>query len=184
MDAQNKLVVGTVGRVAEEKNPLFAIDVFECFLKDHPNAEYWWIGEGPLSDQVKSHIKAKKLADHVKLLGSRSNTVEYYQSMDVFFLPSIFEGLGIVGIEAQAMGLPCVVSDTVPDEMAYTDLVDFVGLKESPQVWADYLDAACHRKQNRSEYTKILQNSDYSDETGGVKLEELYTSCLKKVGYR
>ena len=184
MDAQNKLVVGTVGRIAPQKNPLFALEVFESFLKGHPNAAYWWVGDGPLADQVKTYIKDKGLTDHVKLLGSRSNTVEFYQGMDVFLLPSLFEGLPVTGVEAQAMGLPCVVSDNVTNEMAYTDLVDFVSLDESPRVWADHLNAVCHKKQCRSEYSKILKNSDYSDETCGEKMEKMYMSCIEKVGYR
>lgn len=184
MNVQNKIVVGTVGRIAPQKNPFFALEVFESFLKEHPNAEYWWVGDGPLADQVKAYIKDKGLTDYVKLLGSRSNTVEFYQGMDVFLLPSLFEGLPVTGVEAQAMGLPCVVSDTVTDEMAYTDLVDFVSLDESPRVWADHLNALYHRKQCRSDYSKILKNSDYSDETCGEKMEKMYMSCIEKVGYR
>lgn len=184
MNAQNKFVVGTVGRIAAQKNPFFAIEVFECFLKAHPEAEYWWIGDGPLADQVTTCVKSKGLSDHVKLLGSRSDTAKLYQGMDVFFLPSVFEGLGIVGIEAQAMGLPCVVSDAVPQEVAYTDLVDFVSLDEPPQVWSEHLSTSSHREQCRTKYSKMLQKSVYSDERCGERMEALYTSYLEKVGYK
>ena len=180
MGVSDKIVVATVGRAAHQKNPLFALRVIKCLLEILPNTQYWWIGNGPLEEKMKSYAKELGIDDHIAFLGKRTDMVDLYQAMDVFFLPSIFEGLPLTGVEAQAMGLPCVVSDNVTNEMAYTDLVDFVSLNESPQVWADYLDAACHRKQNRSEYTKILQNSDYSDETCGRKMLATYKHCLLK----
>ena len=124
MRAESKIVVGTVGRLAAEKNPFFAMDVFQAFLERKSNAEYWWIGNGPLSEDVKKYIYRKGLERSVRLFGSRNDVVDLYQAMDVLFMPSTFEGLPVTGIEAQAMGLPMVVSDTVTNEMCYTDLVD------------------------------------------------------------
>ena len=180
MNAQDKVVVGTVGRLAEQKNPFFAIDVFAKLLKKVPDAEYWWAGSGPLQEQVKTYVEEKKLTNYVKLLGSRNDTVELYQGMDVFFLPSLFEGLPVTGVEAQAMGLPMVVSDTVTKEMVYTDLVDYVDLKELKEVWAKHLEDMMSKKIERSKYEEQLKYSEYSNYMCGKNLLYIYIEMLKK----
>lgn len=175
MNAQDKFVVGTVGRLAEQKNPFFAIDVFAELLKKVPNAEYWWAGSGPLQEQVKMYVEEKKLTNYVKLLGSRNDTVELYQGMDVFFLPSFFEGLPVTGVEAQAMGLPMVVSDTVTCEMVYTDLVDYVRLNDTSETWASRLEMALRKNTEREQYAECLRESDFSDVRCGNRLEQVYS---------
>lgn len=175
MNAQDKVVVGTVGRLAEQKNPFFAIDVFAELLKKVPDAEYWWAGSGPLQEQVKTYVEEKKLTNYVKLLGSRNDTVELYQGMDVFFLPSFFEGLPVTGVEAQAMGLPMVVSDTVTCEMVYTDIVDYVCLSDTLETWASRLETALRKKTEREQYTERLKQSAFSDVGCGNRLEQVYS---------
>lgn len=178
MNAQDKFVVGTVGRLAEQKNPFFAIDVFAELLKKVPDAEYWWAGSGPLQEQVKTYVEEKKLTNYVKLLGSRNDTVELYQGMDVFFLPSFFEGLPITGVEAQAMGLPMVVSDTVTCEMVYTDIVDYVCLSDTLETWASRLETALRKKKEREQYTERLKQSAFSDVGCGNRLEQVYSRWI------
>lgn len=180
MKAADKFVVGTVGRLVEQKNPFFAMDVFECLQKQVPNAEYWWVGSGVLDNQVKTYVEKKNLSGKVKLLGSRNDTVDLYQGMDVFFLPSLFEGLPVTGVEAQAMGLPIVVSNVVTNEMVYTDLVDFVSLGESLQIWANHLEDAASLNPNRNLYCRQLKESIFSDENCGERLRLLYNRFLKK----
>lgn len=181
MGVQDKLVVGTVGRLAEQKNPLFAMKVFEQLLKIESNAEYWWIGDGELGESVKQYINQAGLSQNIKMLGSRDDTADLYQGMDVFFLPSLFEGLPVTGIEAQAMGLPVVVSDSVTSEMVYTNLIDFVSLSEPLQAWANHLKGASTLTHNRENYSKQLKESMFSDEDCGEKLQLLYNRFLKKV---
>lgn len=174
MNATDKFVVGTVGRLAEQKNPFFAIDVFKCLLKNVPNAEYWWVGNGPLEERVKTYIEEKKLTKYIKLLGSRNDTVELYQGMDAFFLPSFFEGLPVTGVEAQAMGLSMVVSDTVTREMVYTDLVDYVSLNDTPEAWASRLEIALRKNVKREQYADRLKLSNFSNIGCGNRLEQVY----------
>lgn len=178
MNATDKFVVGTVGRLADQKNPFFAIDVFKCLLKIVSNAEYWWIGSGPLEEAVKDYINQKGLSENVRLLGSRNDVVNLYQGMDMFFLPSLFEGLPVTGVEAQAMGLPMVVSDTVTKEMVYTDLVYYVSLKSTKEIWGEQLIKVAEKKQNRSNYGDNLRKSAFSDIGCGNRLEEIYRSFL------
>lgn len=181
MGVKDKFIVGTVGRLAEQKNPIFAMRVFEQLLKEESNAEYWWIGDGELDESVKHYVNQTGLSQNIKMLGSRDDTADLYQGMDVFFLPSLFEGLPVTGIEAQAVGLPVVVSDSVTSEMVYTDLIDFVSLSEPLQVWANHLKNAVTLTPNRESYSRQLKESMFSDEDCGEKLHLLYNRFLKKV---
>lgn len=104
----------TVGRLVIQKNPLFAINVIEQLYKVRQDFEYIWVGSGELADEVQRTVEEKGLQDCVKMLGVRGDVEKILAYCDVFFLPSLFEGFGIVFIEAQAVGLPCLVSDTVP----------------------------------------------------------------------
>lgn len=180
LGAGSKYVIGVVGRLARQKNPFFAIDVFQTFLNICPNAELWWVGSGPLEDDVNQYIKSKGLINAVRLLGSRNDVADLYQAMDVFFMPSLFEGLPLTGVEAQAMGLPMVVSDTVTNEMVYTNLVDFVSLSESADVWARYLKKAFDCKADRESCSNKLVQSLFSDVGCGDRLMDVYQELLCK----
>lgn len=178
MGVENKFVVATVGRLAEEKNPFFAIDVFKELLRIMPNAVYWWIGSGNLDTQVAAYVQQQGLADKVKLLGSRNDVIDLYQAMDVFFLPSRFEGLPLTGVEAQAMGLPMVVSDTVTDEMVYTDLVSYMSLKKSVEEWAGLIKKLCDVRKNRALYNDQLQKSSFCNLKCDERLKNIYIQSL------
>lgn len=178
MGVENKFIVATVGRLAEQKNPFFAIDVFKELVNIMPNAEYWWIGNGELDNQVAAYVQQQGLADKVKLLGSRNDVIDLYQAMDVFFLPSLFEGLPLTGVEAQAMGLPMVVSDTVTNEMVYTDLVNYMSLKKSVEEWASLIKQLCNVRRDRILYNDQLQKSSFYDSKCGERLQDIYTNLL------
>lgn len=179
---ESKFVIGTVGRLSEQKNPFFAMDVFAELLNVVSNAEYWWIGSGELDKQVAEYADSKGLSKSVRFLGDRTDVLDLYQGMDCFFLSSLFEGLPVTGVEAQAMGLPMVVSDTVTNEMVYTDLVDYVSLRKSAKVWAEHLKKALDCKVNRESYSDKLKQSVFSDVECGERLRNLYTELLNKRG--
>lgn len=180
MNATDKFVVGTVGRLADQKNPFFAIDVFKCLLKIVSNAEYWWIGSGPLEEAVKDYINQKGLSENVRLLGSRNDVVNLYQGMDMFFLPSLFEGLSIVTVEAQAMGLPCVVSDVIPPEAEYTELLKRCSLQDSIEAWVEKIRNTQIKKTERKQYQEYLSESVFSDVGCGNRLKKIYERCLSE----
>lgn len=182
MDAGRKYIIGTVGRLAEQKNPFFAVEVIKKLHEEIPDTEYWWIGSGGLDNKMKEYIESCGALNYIKLLGSRTDVLELYQAMDCFFLPSLFEGLPVTGVEAQAMGLPMVVSDTVTIEMVYTDLVDYVNLSESAEAWAKHLKKALGRKVNRESYSDKLKQSVFSDMGCGERLLNVYTELLHERG--
>ncbi len=180
MNVTSKFVIGTVGRMSIEKNPYFAIDIFKKLLNEIPNAEYWWVGSGPLDSAIKDYVSEQGLADKVRLLGSRDDVALLYQGMDTFFLPSKFEGLGLVCLEAQAAGLPCIVSDSVPEDVNITQKVIFVPLKASKNEWTTSFTRIMNIRHNRNDGYICLKNSAFSDDKNGTALYFYYQKVIRK----
>lgn len=181
MGVGDKIIIATVGRTAPEKNPFFAMDVLDRVIDSVPNVEYWWIGSGPLDQEIDKYVKKMRHADQVMLLGSRDDVRDLYQAMDLFFLPSLFEGLPVTGIEAQAVGLPCVVSDTVTKEMVYTDLVQYISIDKSTEKWAEIICNLLTRTGMRRSYREELLASQFSSRNAGMFLENYYCCLIKCV---
>lgn len=176
----NKFVVITVGRISRQKNPFFAIDVFACVAKILPESEYWWVGGGPREKELKEYVEKKGLKDKVKLLGARTDVKDLYQAADCFFLPSLFEGLPVTAIEAQAFGLPCVLSDSITKELIYTDLVEYINLKKKAEDWANVVLGCNKMKLDRIFYWDDLRNSKFSSTQAGENMEKYYWRVIEK----
>lgn len=180
-NADNKIVIGTVGRLAYQKNPFYALEVIAELYKINPRIQYWWIGDGPLENEVKEYVHKLGLDGVVRLLGRRADVEKLYQAMDIFFLPSKFEGLPVTGVEAQAMGLPCIVSDTITKEFVYTDLVKFISIQKQPAVNAEIIASVDIQTLQRTKYRRNLEESVFIDKNAGSFLldiyHRLYSSC-------
>ena len=113
MGLDNYLVVGTVGRLTEQKNPLGIIKIIKELSLLNSDCRFLWIGVGEMESIIKQSIHDNDLDDIVIMLGSRSDVNELMQAMDVFILPSFWEGLPVAAVEAQAAGLPCIISNWV-----------------------------------------------------------------------
>ena len=135
LDIKNNFVIGHIGRFDEQKNHTFLIDIFNEILKEKENAILLLIGEGPLEEKIKEKIKILKIERKVKFLGVRKDANELYQAMDIFLLPSLFEGLPIVGIEAQTAGLPCFLSSEISKDVNIVN-VQFISLQMDAEYWA------------------------------------------------
>lgn len=134
----NKLVIGCVARISSQKNPEFIIDTFKEIHNSNPNAVLIWAGIGELMDTIKKKVFECNLEQSVQFLGVRRDVDKLMQAMDCLLVPSKFEGLGIVIIEAQAAGLHCVISkDVIPKDVDITPLVTRVSLDSSSKVWAN-----------------------------------------------
>ena len=127
----DSFVVGHIGRFMQQKNHTFLIDIFAELKKMNPKARLLLVSEGRLLDEIKEKVSRLGLQDSVMFLGFRNDTNELMQAMDIFALPSLWEGLPFTLIEAQTAGLPCVISDVISDESIVTDLVRKEPLKES-----------------------------------------------------
>lgn len=117
----NDICVGCIARFVYQKNHEFVFDIFDTFWSLHPNSKLLLIGDGPLKNKFINAITSKPYASSVVFLGTQNDTYNYYQAMDAFILPSRYEGLGMVAVEAQVAGLKTFVSDRVPLEVAITN---------------------------------------------------------------
>lgn len=139
LELEEGFVVGVVGRIAEQKNPFFLIDVFSEIAKRRVDATLIWIGEGDMLETVKSYTIKKQIESKVHFLGKRTDVDKLYSAMDVFLLPSKFEGLGIVYIEAQISGLHCFASDMTPSDLEITERMHRISLKKPASRWAEII---------------------------------------------
>lgn len=123
---EETVIIGHVGRFVKQKNHDFLIDVFNEYHAKNPDSKLLLIGTGPLEEKIKAKVEKLDLSDSVLFLGQREDTNKLYSAMDFFCLPSLYEGLGMVLIEAQMNGLPCLASDKVPKEAKITENIDFI----------------------------------------------------------
>ena len=168
-------LIGNVGRYCPQKNQRFLVDVF-CLVSEKIDSKLLLIGEGDLEKELREHIKELGIEDKVIMHHPVDNVEDYYQAMDMFVLPSLYEGLGIVNIEAQACGLKTIVSDKVPEIAKISDLLTFVKLKASEQEWAN--EILKNKDYERKEQKTILADSGYDIDKESEKLVELYRSLL------
>lgn len=155
----NQFTLIHVGRFSEVKNHLFMLEVFQKVKEQYPNSILLFVGDGPLFNQLTQTIKDRNLEKEVLLLGARGDVAEILQAADLFMLPSQFEGLGLAAIEAQAAGLPTVVSDQVPQEAAITGLVEFISLESPIEKWAD--EMLEHIKEERKSTLQQIRAAHY-----------------------
>lgn len=167
-------VVGHVGRFNQQKNHTRLLDIFAAVAKADPDARLALIGVGELEQSVREKAIALGLKDQVLFLGQMANVNEWYQAMDCFVLPSLFEGLPVVGIEAQAAGLPCFFSDQVTDEALLLPDACRVPLQDGDEEWARRILAAKKADKNREQGAEIVREAGYDIQAEGRKLQEIY----------
>lgn len=135
----NTLVVGHIGRFVAQKNHTFLIDVFSELHKKEKNSILLLIGQGPLMGEIKQKVETLGISDSVKFLGQRDDVNELYQVFDVFLLPSLYEGLPVVGVEAQATGNLCILSNSMTQEAKVLDTTRFISLNRTYNEWSDII---------------------------------------------
>ena len=169
---EDTFLIGHVGRFSYEKNHSFLLDVFEKLNKINKNTKLILIGDGPLKNRITRKIEMLHLEHSVILCGSISNVHEIMQAMDLFVLPSRFEGFGIVGLEAQALGLPVIASDKVPKDLKITGLVSYMSLENSADIWAVKIQEK--GRIERRNYQDHIKSAGYSIVQTARIVEDLY----------
>lgn len=134
---EHDLVIGHIGNFCPVKNYGFILEIFAEARKQDGSAHLLLVGDGPMYEEVKKETEEKGLSEYVTFTGWRTDTCRLVQGMDVLILPSFFEGLSIVSLEAQCAQLPCVASDTVPEEISITDACERISLSEGAEKWAE-----------------------------------------------
>lgn len=176
LEIDDDFVIGHIGRFEYQKNHIFLIKVFNELVKRYSKSKLLLVGGGKLEETIKQEVTKLNLQDKVIFMGAQKNVEEYYQCMDVFVLPSIFEGLGIVLIEAQANGLKCIISNTIPHDAIITSNVitrDINNLNE-------WVDSLLQVKENlsRSNCLKEIKKNGYDLDNEAKELENIYEKII------
>ena len=175
---ENEFTIGHVGRFNQPKNHSFLLDIFAALLKKEPNAVLLLAGGGEDMPKIQAKAEALGIAEHVRFLGIRNDVAGLMQAMDVFVFPSLYEGLPVTMVEAQAAGLPCLISDKVPPECILTEgLVDVLPLSAEPEIWA----AKILEKKNlpRTDRRSEIAAHGFDITTEAVKLQEFYLEAAE-----
>lgn len=148
-------VLGHVGNFLYAKNHEFLVDVFALCHEKHPDSRLIMVGSGPLRDSIRNKVKELGLEKNTIFIDECPSTVPYLMAMDIFVMPSHFEGFGIAAIEAQCTGLPCILSDVIPKTAALTSSNVFLPA-DNPKIWADEVEkfSYCERTDCTAEVSQ------------------------------
>lgn len=165
-----QLVLGHVGRFDYQKNHPYLIDIFAQLCRIREDAVLLLLGEGADQDRIREKCRELEIEERVRFLGNQKRPEDYYQAMDIFVLPSFFEGLPGVLVEAQAAGLKCFVSDTVTREAKATDLVTYLSIEQPAKVWAERIVAAAGYERQDTYQTMKDAGFDVKTQAAGYRL--------------
>ena len=175
---KDTVVLGHIGRFMPQKNHDFLIDIFNEYHKLNKNSVLFLAGAGPLENDVREKVLAQGLSDSVIFAGQRKDADKLYMAFDVFLLPSLYEGLAVVAVEAQATGVPVFASDKVSPETDLTDTLKMLPI-EKPEYWAAQIysfinDEKTSRTSASAEKVLKLRARGYDIKAEGKKLAEMY----------
>ncbi len=169
---KDECVILNVGRLEEQKNHRYLLDIAAEMKKQGKKFKILIAGEGVLRSELENIIKRNSLENEVLLLGLREDIDQLMQAADIFILTSLFEGLPVAGVEAQASGLPCIFSDTITKEIDITGRVQFVSLKDKVQSWIDAIFIAL--KYKRENTSDLIKRKGYDIKTEAKWLSDFY----------
>lgn len=177
--SKNTLVVGTVCRYARQKNPILMINIVYELLKMGLDVKFLWVGSAPSDNdsvciEMQNEIDKKGIANKILLVGSKTDVFNWYSAMDVFLMPSLWEGLGITYIEAQANSLPTFASDVVPRETKVTELIKYYSLDLDAKGWATEISKCTIRNEKQKNHINDIRAAGYDLETASSDLLHLY----------
>lgn len=178
LDLGDSYIIGHVGRFVYPKNHDFLIDIFAEVQKKDKNTKLLLVGSGELEESIKIRVHEYQLDKNVIFLGLRRDVPDLLQAIDIFCLPSHYEGFPVVGVEAQATGLFCLFSAKVPPEAAITDRTSFFDLHNEASLWADKL-LEQKNAQSRCSYTNEITTAGFEINTAAQDLTHWYESLVK-----
>ena len=173
-------VLGHIGRFNLQKNHKRLVEIFAQTLRIRPNAVLLLIGEGELEEQTRARVNELGVADQVRFLGVRSDIPELCMAMDVFVMPSLFEGLPVVGVEAQAAGVPCVFSCEVTDEVVVLPESIRIPLSASDEEWAEKLARFDGLSVDRAAALRRVQDAGYDIRVEVEKITQIYRQMAQR----
>ena len=175
--SSDALVVGHLGNFTRPKNHLFILEIFAEVAARQPSAKLLLVGDGELRPAIQRKADELNITDKIIFTGVRSDVPQLLQAMDVFLFPSLYEGLPVSMIEAQAAGLPCLISDKVPIECKITDLVQQISLEAGAAHWAEaVLNAA---KAPRKDTLSEIKAAGFDIQENALWLQNFYLGAMK-----
>jgi glycosyltransferase involved in cell wall biosynthesis len=178
LNLEGNFVIGHIGRFNAQKNHSFLLDIFQQIVKKDKSAILVLVGNGELEGEILKKSKSFGIEDSIVFMGSRNDVSDLLQAFDVFVLPSLFEGLPLVGIEIQAAGLPSVVSNSITDEIKITDIVEFMSLQDSPIKWAEKIIS--FKNYSRTNLFEEVFKSGYDEKIAAKKLQDHYYNLTNR----
>ncbi|GAA4278938.1 glycosyltransferase family 1 protein [Aquimarina mytili] len=171
---EDQLVIGHIGNFTDPKNHTYLLKVFQKTLQKKEDCSLVLIGDGPLRKTIENEAKQLAIDHKVHFLGLRSDIPGLCQMLDIFVFPSLYEGLPVTLIEAQAAGLKIFASDTITNEVHITDDISFLSIEDAPSVWADKILEA-HKYKRANNFDKIKEHG-YDIKSGVKAFEDFYIS--------
>ena len=168
---ENCFVIGHAGHMVPVKNQTFLLELMPELLEKCPNARLILLGDGVDRNRLEQTIRTKHLEKTVIMPGNVTNVNEYLSAMDVFAFPSLYEGMPLAIVEAQANGVPCILSDRVPKDVYLTDLITVLPLDNTTQ-WTEALLSA--KRENSERYTPLLRSGGFDTVSAMEKIYALY----------
>lgn len=167
-----------VGRLEHQKNHAFLMEIFSELVKKDESAVLFVVGRGPLDEKIREKAEGLGILENVRFLGIRNDVDRLLHAMDVFVLPSFYEGLPVVLVEAQANGLPCLASDTITSEMDVTGLIRYLPCGREPERWAAEMqkifEACPAETASRAAYAKEISRAGYDISKEAVRMQKYY----------
>lgn len=173
----DETLIGHVGRFTTQKNHSFLIEIFKEYHKSNVKSKLLLIGNGELQETIRRKVKEYHLENEVIFAGNLGNVYDYMSAMDIFLFPSLYEGLGIVLIEAQCSGLKCIISDTIPSEADGTELITRCSIQDSPTIWSEQIQKA--EGYIRESHDRQLSDAGYDIHSTVKTLEESYALACR-----
>ncbi len=174
-EISDEILIGHIGHFTEQKNHNFLIDIFMEIHKSNSNTKLLLVSIGPKMEEIKKKVSDLGLSDSVIFAGQRSDVDRIYQAIDLFLMPSKWEGLPVVMLEAQAAALPLVVSDVITRDAKCTDRVTYLSLNDSPASWAETVLEQTEKFSDRTADVKTqIAEAGFDIKIQAAKLKEIY----------
>lgn len=178
---EEKIVIGHIGRFTAQKNSVHMIEIFAAIARKEPKAVLCLIGDGELRVDMMKKIDELGIREQVAYLGRREDIQQFYNAMDCFILPSLYEGLPVVGLEAESCGLPMFFSTEVTTEANACELGHFIDLSESADVWAEKILKVCkERMAIRRSYAKEVADAGFDSASEALRLQQYYFDAIER----
>lgn len=176
---EKKVVRWSGGTFCSSENPEFLLECFAEYNKLNKESVLLWIGDGELQEKIQDRAKNMGLKGACLFVGRKNNIEKWYSAMDLFLLPSKFEGMGIVFLEAQCTGLPCFGSTNVPIETEVTELMHRISLKQEANYWATAMKKVTDMSGDRRSRASEFINAGYTHEATKSDLLNMYEKRIK-----